>query len=119
MLGVSDPSAHAGIDIIGTDRSRLPPVAQAAQAIAEAAHIVLGEAATTVGMQFEAEKLRGLAARQNHGLARVKPQSSTHKITLDPQPPLGQYSGVIVEQREVVHVAQVRPPPKRCVASDR
>ena len=110
MLGMSDPSADAGSDIVETYRSRLPPVAQAAQAIAGAANIVLGEAATTVGMQFEAEELRGLAARQDHGFARVKLQSSTHEITLDPQSPLGQYSGVIIEQREVVDVAQVRRP---------
>ena len=70
MLSMSDPSADAGSDIVETYRSRLPPVAQAAQAIAEAANIVLGEAATTVGMQFEAEELRGLAARQD---ARQRP----------------------------------------------
>ena len=58
-------------------------------------------------MQLEAEKLRGPAARQYHRLAGVKPQSSTHKITLDPQPPLGQYSGVIVEKRKVIDVAQI------------
>jgi hypothetical protein len=105
MLCVSDPGPHARIDIAEPDRSCPPPVAEAAKAIAEALHVVLGEATATIRVQLEAEKLRRLGARQDHGLARVKLELPAGKIMLDPQPPARQYGGIIVEQREIIHVS--------------
>ena len=61
MLGVRDPGAHAGVDVAEVDAAGPPPIAQAAQAVAEASHIILRQAAASVGMELEAEKLRRLA----------------------------------------------------------
>ena len=60
--------------------------------------------------EHRAEKLRWLAARRDKSLARVKPEPPADKILLDPQPPSRQYGGVIVEQRKVINVADIRRP---------
>jgi hypothetical protein len=108
MLGVSDPSPHACFDIIEADRSRPPPIAEAAQAVGKAPHVVIGEATATFSVQLQAKKLRRLSARHDHGLARMKLEPTAGKIRLDPQVPARQYRGIVVEQREIVHVTHVR-----------
>src|SRR6202521_2674745 len=110
MLSVSDPCPHARFDITEPDRSCPPLIAEAAQAIAKASHVVLGEATATVGVQLKAEKLRRLGARQDHGLARVKLEPTAGEVPLNPQPPVRQYGGIIVEQREIIHVTHVGCP---------
>ena len=110
MFSVSDPGSHARLDIANPNGSCPPVVAEAAQTIAEAPHVVLREAAMPVVTENEAKELRWLAARQDHGLTRVKLEPTARKIKLDPQPPLGQDRGVIVEQRDVIHVAHIGRP---------
>jgi hypothetical protein len=92
MLGVSDPCPHTRFDVVEADRSCPPPIAEAAQAVAKVAHVVIGEATAIVRVQLQAEKLRRLGARQDHSLARMKPEPTAGKILLDPPPPARQHS---------------------------
>jgi hypothetical protein len=57
VLSVSDPRSDARIGIAKFNRSCPPCIAEAAQAIAEAPHVILGEATTTISVQLEAEEL--------------------------------------------------------------
>jgi hypothetical protein len=59
-------------------------------------------------VELEAEELRRLAAWQDHGLARVQLETPRGKILLDPRAPACQYGGLIVKQRKVVDVADIR-----------
>jgi hypothetical protein len=76
VLGMRDPGAHAGVDLFDIGAAGPPLIAQAAQAVAEAPHAVLRQAAKPVVVEHEAEKLRRLAARRKKRPARVKDQSS-------------------------------------------
>src|SRR5215831_1936693 len=98
---------HARFDVIEADRSRSPPIAEAAQAVAKAPHVVIGEATAIVGVQLQAEKMRRLGARQDHSLARMKLEPTASKIRLDPQAPARQYGGIVVEQLKIVHVTYI------------
>ena len=107
MLGVSDPCAHAGVDIIEVDCSRPPLVAKAAQTIAKSPHVDPPEGGGARWNIARSRETAMTAARRDHGLVRVKLESSTDKILLDLQPQIRQHRGVIVEQRKVIHVAQI------------
>ncbi len=63
MLGVCDPGAHAGVDVFKVDTAGSPLIAQAAQTVAEAPHVVFRETATSIVIKHEAKKLRRLPAR--------------------------------------------------------
>ena len=63
MFSVGDPSAYADIGRVNLDCTGSPLIAQAAQAIAEASHVVFRQAAMAAVMKHEAKKLRRLAAR--------------------------------------------------------
>ena len=93
MFSVSDPGAHARIDIVNIDCSGPPLVAQAAQTIAETPHIVVRKAAMPVVIEHEAEELRRLAARRDKSLARVKLEPPANKIALDPRSPIATIAG--------------------------
>lgn len=83
VFGMGDPGAHAGLDIARRHRAGAPAVAQAAQPVAEAGHLVLGQAAMASGVQLEAEKRGGSPGRRNHGLARMQPQPPALQVAPD------------------------------------
>ena len=116
MSGVGDPRAHPALDLLAGHGSMAPPVAQPPQSVAEAAHVPFGQAAPAAGEEDEAQELRRLARRHDAGLARVEPQPAAFEESGDAVPPLHESLGVIVEQREVVHVAQVALRPQNLLA---
>ena len=104
---MGDPRTHPALDLLAYHGTPAPPVAQAPQAVAEAAHIPLGQAAPAAGQEHEAEEPRRLVRLHNHGLARMETQTAAFQEPSDAAPPVLEAFGVVVEQREVVHVAQV------------
>ena len=109
MLGVGDPRAHPAFDFPARHRSPAPPVAQAPQAVAEATHVPFGQAAPAAGQEDEAEELRRLLRLHDHGLAPMEAQAAAFQEPGEAEPPVLEAFGVVVEEREVVHVAQVAP----------
>ena len=107
MFRVGDPRAHPAFDLLARHRSLTPSVAQAPQAVAEAAHVRVGQAAQAAGQEDEAEELGRLLRLHDHGLARMQAQAAAFQEPGDAEPPALEAFGVVVEEREVVHVAQV------------
>ena len=107
MFCMGDPRAHPAFDLPARHRTLTPPVAQAPQAVAEAAHVPFGQAVPAAGKEDEAEELRRLLRLHDHGLARMKAQAPAFQEPGDAVPPVLEAFGVVVEEREVVHVAQV------------
>ena len=88
--GVRDPGAHTRFDIAKFGSTRSPLVAKSAQAIAEPAHGVLGQAAMAIRVQLEAEELGRSSAGQDHGLARMQPEPAANEKIFDPRAPIGE-----------------------------
>ena len=107
MPGVGDPRAHPALDLVAGHSALTPPVAQAPQAVAEAAHVGLGQAAPAAGQEDEAEEFGRPVHRSDSGLAGMEAQTSALQEPDDAVAPLGEACGFVVEEREVVHVAQV------------
>ena len=107
MFRVGDPRAYPALDLLARHRSLTPPVAQAPQAVAEAMHVPFRQAAPAAGQEDEAEELGRLLRRDYHGLARMEAQAAVFQEPGDAVPPVLEAFGVVVEEREVVHVAQV------------
>ena len=60
------------------------------------------------GHEDIAKKLRGLRCGQDDGLAWMQLQSATFEQPCDPALPLGQHARIVMEQRKVIDIAQVR-----------
>ena len=116
MSGVGNPRAHPALDLLAGHGPMAPPVAQPPQAVAEAAHVRLGQAAPAAGEEDDAQELRRLARRHDAGLAGVEPQAAAFEEAGDAVPPLHEPLGVVVEEREVVHIAQVALRPQDLLA---
>jgi hypothetical protein len=108
VLGMGDPGAHAHVRLADVDRPRPPLVTQPAQAIAEAAHVVLGQGAQAIGMQLKAEKRRRMQSRGYKGLGGMQPQAAALQIACDSTPPLSQQRRIVMKQGEVVHIPHIR-----------
>ena len=102
-----DPALDSLLHIGDRDRSCAPLVAQAAQPVAEAAHIVLRQAPKSSGVQLKAEKCGRFGGGLDHGFPGMQPQASRTQILLDPRPPLRQIRRIVVKQRKIVHVAEI------------
>ena len=72
MLGVCDPRPHPPDDFFFGNGPVTPAVAQSAQPVAKAAHIVLGQAAAPIGEQHETEEGCGFTRGQDECLARMQ-----------------------------------------------
>ena len=107
VLGVRDPRPHPPGDFIFGDGPVPPAIPQAAQAVAEAADVVLGQAAAPIGQQHEAEERRQFMRRQDDGFSRMQPEPPFFKEHADPSPPLLELFAVVVKQSEVINIAQV------------
>ena len=107
MLGVGDPRAHPALDLLAGHGSVAPPVSQAAQAVAEAMHVPFRQAAPAAGQEDEAEEFGWLLRLHDHGLARMEAQAAAFEEPGDAEPPVLEAFGVVMEECEVVHVAQV------------
>ena len=116
MPGVGGPRAHPALDLLAGHGSVAPPVAQAAEAVVEAAHVGLRQAARASGEEDEAEELDRLVRRRDSGLAAMETQAAVSEEPGDATPPVFQAFGVVVEEREVVDVAQVAPRPQDLLA---
>ena len=107
MFRVGDPRADPAFDLPAGHGSVAPPVAQAPQAVAEAAHVRVGQAAPAAGEEDEAQEFGWLFRLHDHGLARMEAQAAAFQEAGDAAPPFLEAVGVVVEECEVVHVAQV------------
>ena len=113
---VRDPGVDLPAHLILGHRRVSPAVAQPAQAVAEARHVLLRQPAPAAGQQHEAEKPRRLGRRHGPRLLWMQAQPSPLEVGRDAVSPVFEPARVVVEQREVVHVAQVSLRPKHLLA---
>ena len=113
---MGDPGADPPLDLVEGDAPGSPAVAQAAQAVAEPANVVLGQAAAPTRKQHEAEKRRRFRIRGDEGLARMQFETTTFQIQSNAFPPFGKHSRIVVEQREIVHITHIPLGPQHLLA---
>ena len=118
LIRMGDPGADARINITCINPALPPLVPQAAKAVAETMDVVFGElpmaahdgsaaGRASFGGQHESEERCWLRRRQDHRLAWMQLEPPASEIAFDPRSPLRQHGRVVVEQREVIDVANV------------
>jgi hypothetical protein len=89
-----------------TDAAGANAVAQTAPTVAETAHIFFRQT-PPARRQHITEKSRWLARRANRRLARMQRQAPAAKTDRDPTAPILENRRIVMEQREIVDVAQI------------
>ena len=107
VLGVGNPGPHSAHHFFLRDCPASPAVTQPAQAVAEAAHVFLGQPPVPARQQHESEERGGFAVRKDHCLARMQAEPPPLQECADPSSPFFELFAVVVKQREIVDVAQV------------
>ena len=107
VLGVRDPRPHALLHGPVIDGSGAPAVAHAVQAVAKTADIVLGQASPAVRQELEAQVARRMPGWLDPSLLGMERQASAGEIRGQPVAPALQNRPLVVEQGEVVDVADV------------
>lgn len=116
VFGVGDPGADAGADLGPLDAAVPPAGAKAPQTVAEAPHVVLRKAAEAARKQDEAEERRRLGGGKNLRLSGVEDEAAALEEALDAAAPCGEAVGVVVEEGEIVDVAEVAIRPQHLLA---
>ena len=116
MFGMGNPRSDALFDLLADHRSPAPTVAQPPQPIAEAAHVVLRQPAMATRQENEAEKDSRRTGLRYMRLLGVQAQAAAFEEAGDAPAPLIELPRVVVEQDEVVHVAQVSFRPQHFLA---
>ena len=88
VLGVGDPGPHSAEHFFFRGCPLSPAVAQAAQAVAEATHVLFGQSPLPVRQKNEAGEGRGFAVRQDHCFVWVEREAPTLQECGDPSSPL-------------------------------
>ena len=93
--------------LVEVNRSGLIAVAQTAQAIAEPAHIHLGQAAPPAGQENKTEEVGRRLGRHDHRFTGMERQASPGEMQGDAGAPLGEDCRVVVKEGEVVDISQI------------
>ena len=100
VLRVRYPARDARLRLLQGQGAGLQPVA-------EAAHVVFRQPPPAVGEQDVAEEGGRLRRGRHIRLARMQREPAPGEVHADAPAPLRQHRGAVMEQGEVVHVAQV------------
>ena len=107
MVRVRDPRLYALFDLLAGHGAVPPTVPQAPQPVAETAHVLLREAPAAARQQNEPQEGGRLADGSDVRLERVQAQAAAFEKPLDALPPFEKLRRIVVEEREVVNVAEV------------